>query len=59
MKRADFQAALGRARGDDPSLSADPADFFLARVAFHNETYLDVRLGAATVGLTAQVWYVE
>jgi hypothetical protein len=59
MQRADFQAALDRARGVDPALSAKPADFFLARVAFHNETYLDARLGASTGGLTAQIWYVE
>jgi hypothetical protein len=37
----------------------DVADHFLARVAFNNETYLDARLGATVVGLSAQVWYVE
>lgn len=59
MKRADFQAALDRARAVDPALSAAPADYFLARVAFHNETYLDARLGATITGLSAEIWYVE
>lgn len=59
MKRADFQAALDRARAVDPALSADASSYFLARVAFHNETYLDARIGATVSGLTAQVWYVE
>ena len=59
MKRADFQAALDRARAVDPALSAEPSSYFLARVAFHNETYLDARIGATVSGLTAQIWYVE
>jgi hypothetical protein len=59
LKRADFQAALDRARSVDPALSGNPADYFLARVAFNNETYLDARLGASVAGLTAEIWYVE
>ena len=59
LKRADFQSALARARAVDPALSDNPADYFLGRLAFHNETYLDARLGATIFDLTAQVWYVE
>ena len=59
LTRADFQAAIGRARTIDPALSANAANYFLARVAFNNETYLDARLGATVSGFTAQVWYVE
>ena len=59
LTRADFQAALGRARTVDPALSGDAASYFLSRVAFNNETYLDARLGATVSGLTAEVWYVE
>jgi hypothetical protein len=59
LKRADFQAALAHARTVDPALSGNVADYFLARVAFNNETYLDARLGATIVGLLAQVWFVE
>jgi hypothetical protein len=59
LQRADFQVALDQARTVDPALSADRADYFLGRVAFHNETYLDAQLGTSIVGLTAEIWYVE
>ncbi len=59
LKRADFQVALDHARAVDPALSGNVANYFLARVAFNNETYLDARLGASIIGLFAQVWYVE
>jgi hypothetical protein len=59
LGHADFRTALNRARTVDPSLSPDPADYFLARVEFKNETYLDARLGATILDLTAQIRYVE
>ena len=59
LQRADFQAAIDRARTVDPALSGKPADYFLARVAFNNETYLDARLGVTLIDLTAEIWYVE
>ena len=43
----------------DPALSGNPTSYFLGRVEFHNETYLDARLGATITDLVAQVWYVE
>jgi hypothetical protein len=59
LKRADFKAALDLARSVDPALSSDPASYFLGRVAFHNETYLDARLGVTVTGVSADIWYVE
>jgi hypothetical protein len=59
LQRADFQAALDRARTVDPALSGNPADYFLGRVAFRNETYLDAWLGATTRYIKVETWYVE
>jgi hypothetical protein len=59
LQRADFQTVLDQARAIDPALTGIVANYFLSRVAFNNETYLDARLGATVTGLTAQVWYVE
>jgi hypothetical protein len=59
IRRADFAAALRFARTVDPALSADTADYILARIALRNETYLDARLGATVTALAAELWYVE
>lgn len=57
MMDADFAKALARARTLDPAMSADPADYFLAQVRLHNETYGEAELGATVSSLSLGVWY--
>jgi hypothetical protein len=57
ITRADFAAAVARARDVDAALSQDPADYTVAEVAFRNEV-----LGTGESGLTLgrmalDVWY--
>jgi hypothetical protein len=56
LSKADFRAVLGHARRMDPSLSTDPADYFVASYRFHIETYLDATIGMAISRVSLQIW---
>ena len=57
IDRAGFEKALGLARTVDPTLSTNAANYFVAQVRVHNETFGDAELGATVDSLNLQVWY--
>lgn len=53
---AAFRTALARARTLAPTLSGDPADYFLANFHFNNEVARDGRIGLAISGLALEIF---
>jgi hypothetical protein len=56
IDHAGFRTALGRARTLAPTLSGDPADYFLANFHFNNEVARDGRIGLMLYDLVLEIF---
>jgi hypothetical protein len=59
INRAEFSQVIARARGLEPALSTDPADYLIASLRFKNEVYRDAEIGVSLSGLSVESFFAN